>query len=98
MRHPGCLGILAFILVVGISGCSALPGFGPREEISACSTPLAEMPVSARLALDELTVDGEIRTLQQRKVNGEIVYHVEACVGGRDVRYDIAGDGRHSPG
>ena len=85
--------LLAVVVVAGVSGCDAISGLGRGQEMSAQQVPLAEIPAPVRITLERLIAGGQIRVLTQREIDGQVIYHVEASVDGKDVAYDVAGDG-----
>ena len=80
---------LVVLLVAGMSGC------GTTSEQGACvrQVPLSAVPEPARLVIETLIAGGEIKTIEKEEVNGQVIYDVEASVGGKDVEYDVASDG-----
>ena len=80
---------LVVLLVAGMSGC------GTTSEQRACvrQVPLSAVPEPARLVIETLIAGGEIKTIEKEEVNGQVIYDVEASVGGKDVEYDVASDG-----
>ena len=45
------------------------------------------------VVIETLIAGGEIKTIEKEEVNGQVIYDVEASVGGKDVEYDVASDG-----
>ena len=85
--------LLAVVVVAGVSGCDAISGLGSGQAMSAQQVPLAEIPAPVRITLERLIAGGQIRVLTQREIDGQVIYHVEASVDGKDVVYDIACNG-----
>lgn len=56
-------------------------------------TLLPEISAQARVTIERLTADGEIRVLQVTEIEGVAIYHVEARVKEDDVVYDVTNDG-----
>lgn len=93
MRYPNLCCILAVVLMVGASGCTALSGLGAEQETFSQQSLPSELPAPALAALEKLVGAGEIWMLRQKEIGGKTVYDVRARVGDADVRYEIACDG-----
>ncbi|HNY80750.1 MAG TPA: hypothetical protein PLX34_22010 [Sedimentisphaerales bacterium] len=85
--------VLVAALIAGLSGCGIMPRQRAKTEASAERVALSDVPAPARATIEGLTADGEIRKLEKEKVDGKVVYDVEATVGGKEVEYDVAADG-----
>jgi uncharacterized membrane protein YkoI len=94
MPYPYRRCVLAVVLVAAVSGCAAVPGLRTGPAASSQQVPLPEIPAPVRMTIEKLTAGGEIRVLKQKKIDGRVIYHVEARMGEKDVEYDIASDGR----
>ena len=49
-----------------------------------------EIRAPVRIALERLIAGGEIRTLEQKEIDGKVIEHVEARLGAKDMEYDVA--------
>jgi len=80
---------LVVLLVAGMSGC----GTTSEQGASVRQVPLSAVPEPARLVIETLIMEGEIKKIEKEEVDGQVIYDVEASVGGKDVEYDVASDG-----
>ena len=85
--------VLVAVLILGVWGCGVMPGREAKTEAEAEHVALSDVPAPARATIKGLTAGGEIRKLEKEEVDGKVVYDVEATVGGKEVEYDVAGDG-----
>lgn len=90
MQHAHLRGLLAVVLLGGLSGCA---GLGARDGSFGAQVPLPEIPGPVCAVLERLVPGGEIRAIKQNNVGGELIYHIEARVGEKQLEFDIAHDG-----
>ena len=82
------------VLVMVLSGCNCCCKRGEKKEAPAQAVALADVPAPARAVIEKLTAGGTIKKMEKAKEGGKTVYDVEATVGGKDVEYDVAADGK----
>jgi uncharacterized membrane protein YkoI len=94
MRYRMLASVVVVSLVVVLCGCDCLCKRGEKQETPAQAIALSDVPAPARATIEKLTADGTIRKLEKAEEGGQTVYDVEATVGGKDVEYDVAADGK----
>ncbi len=90
LLNPDLWLVLIVIFLTVFSGCASR-----SLELSPEEALMPEVPVLARLTLEELTAGGQIEVLRREELGGKVVYHLEARVDDEDVTYDIACDGSY---
>jgi len=95
MKHQSVRTLAIAALLLGLSGCCSVVRHGEEagEEAGERAVSLSELPAPARATIERLVGSGEIRELDQEEIGGKTIYGVEARVDGKDVEYDVAGDG-----
>ena len=86
--------VAAVVLIVALSGCKCLCHRGEEKEPPAKVVALADVPAPAKGVIEELMAGGEIAKIEKEGEGKKAVYDVEGKVGGKNVEYDIAADGR----
>ena len=94
MRCLILVSVLATTLILTVTGCSAISGEGAKKEAPAQIVPLSDLPAPARSTVERLTAGGQIKKIERAEEGGAVIYDVEATVQGKDVEYDVAGDGK----
>lgn len=84
---------LVAIMMVVLSGCSAISGHKENKESPAQSVSLSDIPAPARVTVEKLTTGGKIAKIEKEEEQGSVIYDVEATVNGKDVEYDIDANG-----
>jgi uncharacterized membrane protein YkoI len=94
MRYRMLASVAVVGLVLVLCGCDCFCKRGEKTEAPAQAISLADVPAPARATIEKMTAGGTITKLEKAEEGGRTVYDVEATVGGKDVEYDVAADGK----
>jgi uncharacterized membrane protein YkoI len=92
MVHRILQSVVAIVLIVGLSGCNC--PFSQKKETPAQAVTLADVPAPAKAAIEKLMAGGEIAKIDREGEGDKAIYDVEGKVGGKNVEYDVAADGK----
>ena len=91
MRPRVFQGVMAIVLVVGLSGCTC--PFAHKKEVPAQAVTLADVPAPAKATIEKLMAGGEISRIEKEGEGDKAIYDVEGKSQGKKVEYDVAANG-----
>jgi uncharacterized membrane protein YkoI len=94
MRYRMLASAVVVGLVLVLCGCNCLCRKGQKKEAPAQAISLSDVPAPARATIEKLIAGGTVKKIEKAEEGGKTIYDVEATVGGKDVEYDVAADGK----
>jgi hypothetical protein len=81
-------------LIAGLAGCKASPQQAGASQTPPKAVTVSDLPAAARATVERLVANGTVKSVEQEGMGDKAVYDIEATVGGKDVEYDVAADGK----